>query len=132
MGMRGLVGLALVTALALSGCSGLDGASPEASCPPRLYIDGAAYEPVEGDLSVVTADGSEPLGAGDPISGAAYGSCDDGGGLTGGGPTQAWRANGLDDTYALTETLCARMEGSEAAADCLPDAYPYMIWKRLP
>lgn len=121
--------LPLIAALTLSGCAAFDSPSPAASCRPLLIVDGAPYRPYEGDLLTVGTGGPSRINPGEPVGDATFGGCDDGGGLQGGGPTDAWHAPQLGDRFVVTMTLCARMEGTEAAADCDPKASPYMVWE---
>jgi hypothetical protein len=129
VGIRGLVPLSSIAVLVLSGCGASIGPGPEASCAPRLLVGGELYRPFDGDLMVISVDGEPDIAAGDPVPDAAYAGCDDGGGLTGGGPTDAWRVADYDRDLLLTLTACARLEGTEGAADCDPKASRYMIWE---
>lgn len=129
MRSRGISSSLLVVALALSGCGAFDSPSPAASCRPLLIVDGTPYRPFEGEFTLGSVGAPPELTPGEPVADAKYGGCDDGGGLQGGGPTDAWRAPQLGDRFILTPTACARMEGTEPAADCDPDALPYLIWE---
>lgn len=114
--------LALVaTALCLSGCAWRSGTpAPEQSCRPGLVVEDTTYRQVEDQTSTL-----EP---GAPVDANLLG-CDDGAGLRGGGPIDAWRAEGKGDGYVVTLTECARRAGTEAAADCDPTASRYTLWK---
>ena len=109
-----------LSSVGLAGCGG-SYASPEATCPPGIAQGQGTFRFVEPQPADVAPA--------DPVNGANYLGCDDGNGLSGDEPVEAWRAKGLGPEYLVTMTACARYEGTSAAADCDPNAPRYVLWK---